>query len=172
MRIRSLLLLALFVLGGANVAGAVKVRSMHDPSVDFSKLKTYRFKLEQGPAEESLDRRIRAEIRSELAKKGFSELPPGDEQPDVLMNYAVGTADQIGPGFAMAATWYGGLVAVSGTQSTISGGILLEMGDPETGKSMWAATYIMRGTTPNALMVMIDRAEKAVRGAFKKYPPR
>ena len=172
MRTRSLLLLALFVLLAPTLAQAAKVRSAHDPDYDFSQVKTYRFKTESGPGEESIDRRIRGEIRAQLAKKGLRELPDGDETPDVLVNYAVGTIDHLGPGFAVAASWYYGLVAVSAGQSTLSGGILIEMGDPETGKGVWAATYIMKGTTPNALIVMIDRVEKAVRGALGKYPPR
>jgi uncharacterized protein DUF4136 len=172
MRVRALALLALFVVFGATVSAAAKVRSQHDPAFDFSKVKTYRFKLETGPAPEGLDRRIRTEIRAQLTKKGLRELPPGEETPDVLVGYAAGSVDQIGPGFQVVAGWYGDLLAVPGNQSTITGGLLIEMGDPKSGKGVWAATYIMRGTTPNALQVMVDRAEKAVRGALSKYPPR
>lgn len=172
MRARALALLALFVVFGATVSGAAKIRSQHDPDFDFSKVKTYRFKIETGPAPEGLDRRIRTETRAQLAKKGLRELPPGEETPDVLVAYAAGSVDHLGPGFQVVAGWYGDLLAVPGNQSTITGGVLIEMGDPKSGKAVWAATYIMKGTTPNALQVMIERVEKAVRGALSKYPPR
>ena len=172
MKTRAAALLALFVLLGATLAGAAKIRSQHDPAFDFSKVKTYRFKLETGPAPEGLDRRIRAETRVQLTKKGLRELPPGEETPDVLVTYAAGSVDHLGPSFQVVAGWYGDLLAVPGNQSTVTGGLIIEMGDPKTDKSVWAASYIMRGTTPNALQVMVDRAEKAVRGALSKYPPR
>ena len=172
MRVRAIALLAVCVVFGATLAGAAKIRSEYDHAFDFSKVKTYRFKIEQGPAPEGLDKRIRTEIRAQLAKKGLRELPPGEETPDVLLAYAAGSADHLGPGFTMAVDWYGGLIGIPGGYSTVTGGVLIEMGDPKTDKSVWAAAYIMKGTTPQALQVMIDRAEKAVRGALSKYPPR
>lgn len=173
MRTRALALLTLFVLFGATVADAAKIRTHHDPKFDFSKVKTYRFKLEQGPGEESLDRRIRAETRAQLAKKGLRELPAGDEPADVLVTYAVGAADTLAPGgFTVEYGWYGELIAVPADFSTVTGGLVIEMGDPQSGKSVWATSYIMRGNNPQSLQVMINRAEKAVRGALGKYPPR
>ena len=173
MRTRVLALLTLFVLLGATLAGAAKIRSQHDPSFDFSKAKTYRFKFEQGPAIEGLDKRIRAETRAQLAKKGLRELPPGEEPADLLVTYAVGSVDHLQPGgFAIDYDWYGTLVAVPQDSSSLTGGLLIEMGDPQTGKGVWAATYIMRGTNPHSMQVMVNNLEKAVRGALGKFPPR
>jgi hypothetical protein len=172
MRTRAFALSALLVLLGADLAAAAKVRSQHDPSFDFSKVKTWRFKVEQGPALEELDRRIRAEIRTQLAKKGLRELPAGDEAPDVLVAYAAGSADTLASGFSVAPGWWGSLWVIPGGDSSVTGGLMIEMGDPETGKGVWAASYVMRGTTPQALQVMYNNAEKAVRGAVGKYPPR
>ena len=173
MKNRVLALLSLFVLLGATLAGAAKVRSQHDPSFDFSKVKTYSFMLEPGPAEEGLDRRIRAEIRKQLTRKGLRELPAGEEPADVLVTYAVGSADTLAPGgFIVDWDWYGQLIAFPADVSSVTGGLLLEMGDPKSGKSVWMATYIMRGNNPHSLQVMINDAEKAVRGALGKYPPR
>ena len=173
MRNRVLALLTLFVLLGATLAGAAKIRSFHDRTFDFSKVKTYRFKLEQGPATEGLDQRIRAETRAQLAKKGLRELPAGEEPADVLVTYAVGSVDILAPGgFTMDYDWYGELIAIPADISSVTGGLLIEMGDPKSGKSVWAASYVMRGNNPNSLQVMVKDAEKAVRGALGKYPPR
>lgn len=174
MRNRVLALLTLFVLLGATLAGAAKIRSQHDPKFDFSKVKTYRFKLEQGPGNEDLDRRIRAETRAQLTKKGLRELPAGEEPADLLVTYAVGSAEALVPaGFVVEYDdWYGGPVIVPGDFSTVTGGLLIEMGDPKSGKSVWMASYIMRGNNPQALQVMAKNAEKAVRGALGKFPPR
>jgi hypothetical protein len=173
MRIRVLALLTLFVLLGATLAGAAKIRSYHDPEFDFSKVKTYRFKLEQGPAIEGLDGRIRTEIRAQLTKKGLRELPAGEEPADVLVTYAAGSVDHLQPGgFIVDYDWYGQVIAFPADLSTVTGGLLIEMGDPKSGKSVWAASYIMRGNNPQSLQVMVGNAEKAVRGALGKYPPR
>ena len=56
--------------------------------------------------------------------------------------------------------------------AVVTAGLIIEMGNPTTDKGMWWASYIMTGNTPQALQVMADRAEKAVRGALGKYPPR
>jgi hypothetical protein len=173
MRTRIVALLTLFVLLGATLAGAAKIRSQHDPTFDFSKAKTYRFKLEQGPATEGLDQRIRAETRAQLTKKGLREIPAGEEPADLLVTYAVGSVDHLQPGgFVVDYDWYGELIAIPADFSSVTGGLLIEMGDPKSGKSVWAATYIMRGNNPNSLQVMVGNAEKAVRGALGKYPPR
>jgi hypothetical protein len=177
MRTRAFALLALFLLVGflvgADRASAAKVRSWHEPTFDFSKVETYRFKLDQVKRNESLDGRILAEIRTQLTKKGLRELPAeSEESPDVLVSYAVGTVDSLSPGFIPVAGWYGTLWAVPGAYSATTGGVLIEMGDPETGKEIWAASYVMKGNNPNALMYMASKVEKAVRGALGKYPPK
>ncbi len=172
MRTRTLALIAIGLLLGSGLASAAKIRCEFDHKVDFSKLKTYRWNVAQGPAEESLDRRVRAEARAELAKKGLQELPPGDQPADLVLRYAVGSVDTLSSGVILESDWYGHLIAVPGSHSIVTGGLLLEMSDPSTGKTLWVATYIMQGNTPQALQVMVDRAEKAVRGVCKKYPPR
>jgi hypothetical protein len=167
-----LILLAGFVLG-ADPANAAKVRSYHDPEFDFSKVKTYQFKVDQAKRNESLDGRIVAEIRAQLAKKGLRELPAdSSDSPDVFVGYAVGTVDTLSPGFIPVAGWYGTLWAVPGAYSAITGGLLVEMGDPATGKEIWAASYVMKGNNPQAIQYMASQVEKAVRGALGKYPPK
>ena len=177
MRTRALALLPfLLLLGlllGVDRAGAAKVKSWHDPGYDFKKVKTWRFKPDRQHRNENLDGRIIQEIRKELAKKGLRELKDdSEEKPDVLVSFQVGTVDTISPGFVAVGDWYGTIWAVPGVDSAITGGVLIEMGDPESGKELWAASYVMKGNNANALQVMASRVEKAVRGALGKYPPR
>ena len=72
------------------------------------------------------------------------------------MNYAAGSADNRSPGGCIVDyDWYGELIAVPGDYSTVTGGLLIEMGDPKSGKSVWAASYVMRGNNPQSLQVMV-----------------
>lgn len=172
MKLRTLLLSTLLVLLGAGLAAAAKVRSWNDPQYDFAKAKTYRWERAEGPGEANLDRRIRAEIASELAKRGLREQAAGEAAADLVVLYVVGAADTLVAGWDVEPGWYGGLVAVPGTDSSVTAGLLVELLDGESGKEVWAASYVMKGNTPGSLQRMIDDAEKAVRGAFKKYPKR
>jgi hypothetical protein len=172
MKLRALLFSTVFLLLGTGVAEAAKVRSWNDPQYDFAKAKTYGWERAEGPAEASLDRRIRAEIASELSKRGLREPAAGEPAADLVVLYVVGTADTLVAGFDVEAGWYGGLVAVPGTDSSVTAGLLVELLDGESGKEVWAASYVMKGNTPGSLQKMVDDAEKAVRGAFKKYPKR
>ena len=54
----------------------------------------------------------------------------------------------------------------------VTGAVLVELDDAKTEKPVWAGAYIMEGNTAQALMVMVDRVEKAVRTVLKKYPPK
>lgn len=172
MNARRLAASALCLLFGTAAAEAAKVRSWQDPQYDFAKPKTYRWESSAGPAEESLDRRIRSEIRSELAKRGLREQTNEGEAADVSVLYITGMADTLVAGVDLDVGWYGGLVAVPGTDSAVTAGILIELLDGTSGDEIWAASYLMKGNTMGALQQMIDDAEKAVRGAFKKFPKR
>jgi hypothetical protein len=149
---------------------ATTVRSGHDPNFDFSKVHTWRWRIEKGPGGELVDDRARAAIRSELAKKGLRELPPGEGQPDVLVSYAVGSADVLAPDWVFDAAYFGAVVGYVGASSHVTGGILIDMADPATEKGVWAASYIMEGGNANALQVMLDKLEKAVHAAIARYP--
>jgi hypothetical protein len=162
---------ALLVLTAA-AAHAADIKSAFDPNVDFSQIKTWRFRIEKGPGGEMVDGRARAEIRSELTKKGLRELPPGDQVPDVLVSYGAGSADTLYPDWQFDASYFGSVIGWIGSGSRVRGGVMVDMGDPKTEKTIWAGVYVMEGNNANALQVMLDRLEKAVRGALKEYPPK
>lgn len=163
-------LLPLALVLGVVIACATTVRSGHDPNYDFSKVKTWRWRIEKGPGGEMVDDRARAAIRSELSKKGLRELPPGDEQPDVVVSYAAGSADILAPDWVFEPAYFGGVFGYVGSSSHVKGGILIDMADAKTEKGVWAAAYIMEGGNANALQVMLDKLEKAVHEAIARYP--
>lgn len=171
-RLPRALLLLLVLVGVAATARAADVKSAFDPNVDFSQLKTWRFHTDKGPGGEMVDGRARAEIRSELNKRGLRELPPGDEAPDMLVSYAVGSADTLYPEWQFDASYFGSVIGWIGSASRVRGGILIDFGNPKTDKTIWAGAYLMEGNNANALQVMLDRLEKAVRGAMKSFPPK
>ena len=172
MKIRSLVVLALLVLLVPSLAAAAKVRSGFDEKYDFSKVKTWRFQVDEGPGGPNVDGRIRAELRTQLAAKGLREVTAKDQPVDVLVLYNVGAADGLVSGFVAEVGWYGDILMVPGGRSVVTGAVLVELDDAETGKPVWAGAYIMEGNTAQALMVMVDRVEKAVRTVLKKYPPK
>jgi hypothetical protein len=165
------LALALAALLGAG-ACATKVHSAHDPAYDFTRVRTWRFRIDKGPASPSVDGRARKAIRTELERKGLRELPPGDETPDVLVSYAAGAMDALQSDWRAEPGLYGTVLVYPGAKSTVTGGVLIEMGDPRTGKAVWEGAYIMQGDNVNAMQVMLDRLEKAVREALAQYPPK
>lgn len=170
---RALALFAVLALCSVTLAQAAKIRERHDTSWDFSKVKTWKFKADKGPGVEDIDLRVRAEVRTQLAKKGLRELKAGDEgSPDVLVVYSIGGVDTLTAGMTITAGWYGDIIAMPGAESRMTAGILLEMQDPAQEKAIWAASYVMTGNSPNTLAVMRDKVEKAVQGTLKKYPPK
>lgn len=169
---RALALFAALFLFSVTLAEAAKIRERHDTSWDFSKVKTWRFKVEKGPGVDDIDVRVRAELRTQLAKKGLRELPLGDPEADVQIVYSIGGVDTLTAGMTITAGWYGDIIAIPGAESRMSAGILIEMQDPAKEQAIWAASYVMTGNNPNVLAVMRDKVEKAVQGTLKKYPPK
>ena len=170
---RALALFAALFLLSVTLAEAAKIRERHDTTFDFSKVKTWRFKVDKGPGVEDIDLRVRAEIRTQLAGKGLREIKAGDEgSPDVLVVYSIGGVDTLTAGMTITAGWYGDIIAMPGAESRMSAGILLEMQDPAKEQAVWAASYVMTGNNPNVLAVMRDKVEKAIQGTLKKYPPK
>ncbi len=88
-RLPPLLLLAIGLLG----CSQFRVRSSHDPSTDWSRMRTYAWLPpdQAAPADQRVqdryfDRRIRADVAKDLTAKGYRPAGSG-EQPDFLLNY-------------------------------------------------------------------------------------
>jgi len=162
----------LALLFAAQPLAAAKVRSGHDTSFDFDAVQTYRWKAEKGPApSEDTDRRIRVTADEVLAKKGLKRVGEGEEA-DVLLVYSVGAEDMLVAGRTAKVGWYGDIWVIGAARSRMSGGILIEMQRPEDGQAVWGATWVQTGNNPDTLMLLVQDAEKAVKKALAKYPPK
>jgi hypothetical protein len=166
-----LLLVPALLLAGATIAEAVKVRTSHDPEVDFSKFHTFRWNTPEGPGGIELDGPLRAAAEKELAARGLERAKSGEEA-DLVLGYLVGYADALVAGFTVTAGWWGDLVAIPGGDSNVSAALMLTLSPPEGGEPVWGGILVAKGTTENALMVMRDRAPKYARKILSNYPPR
>ena len=89
---------------------------------------------------------------------------------DLILSYNVGSSDLLASGFSVDADYWGNLVVVPGNDSNVSAGLILFVSDPESKEALWAGWMILRGTSPQALMVMRDRAPSYVAKILSKYP--
>lgn len=162
MKIRSLVVLALLVLLVPSLAVAAKVRTGFDEKYDFSQVKTWRFQVDEGPGGPNVDGRIRAELRTQLAAKGLREVTAKDQPVDVLVLYNVGAADGLVSGFVAEVGWYGDILGVPGG-ARWSPARCWSSWTTRRPKSRSGRAPTSGGNTAQALMVMVDRVEKAVR---------
>ena len=163
--------LSLLVIGLciAAVAEAAKIKTKNDPSVDYSSFHTYRWKFPSGPTARDVDGPIRAAAVEELAKKGL-RLAADGEEPDLLLEYNAGLADQLVAGVSATVGWYGEFFLYPEGASIITAGVLFLFTDPETSKPIWAGWLMQRGTNEDAAMVMRRSAPKFTRKVLSRYP--
>lgn len=155
----------------ATAAGAEKVQTEHDASVDFSSLHTYRWKTDLGPGPRELDGPIRAAARETLAERGLREVKDG-ETADLVLEYNAGLADQLAAGFALDVDWWGRLVVVPGGDSNVTAGLVFLLTRSSGGEPVWTGWLVQRATNENALVVLRERAPKFAKKILSSYPPK
>lgn len=172
------LFLGLLLLAGCS---SIKTTYDFDPTVDFSKYKTYGYTNEAKslPVQE-LDRaRLLAAIDTELAAKGFTK----SDNPDVLIDLQVkleqkqtATATNTGVGYYGGPYRYGWGAGYGGTthinvENYVDGTLFINMIDKGTEKLVWQG----RGTKTLAENPSPEKKEAnvkyAVKQIFLKYPP-
>jgi hypothetical protein len=170
--------LALFVLAlSASEASAQKVKIDYDRQFEFDTLKTYAWKVH--PAMEA-DPELRASVGAEIVRmavsrelldKGF--LPADGETPDF---YVTGFGSREGRTeiTGSSSTWYSSSPYwAQGWQTYmvrdyVEGTLVLDIVDAETGMLAWRAYCKGAIRNPSKRDKVID---KALRKAFKKFPP-
>jgi hypothetical protein len=167
---QALALSLLLVVATASAADAARVKTQLAPGADLAKRVTYRWDRPAGPGPEGLDEKLRAAAEKTLAGRGLRKAAEGEAKVDLVLSYNVGAADQLAAGFSVDADYWGNLVAVPGNDSNVSAGIVLFVSDPASNEALWAGWMILRGTSPQALMVMRDRAPGYVEKILSKYP--
>jgi len=158
-------------------AGCVSpdVKTDFDPTVDFSRFKTFAFSgltdLDQrGMLDNSLMRqRLENMIGRELQQKGLTQV--GLEQnPDLLVHYWVGVKDKqrsTGPAYS-GYGWGPGYSGVS-TYEYREGTLITDLIEPTKKNLVWRTTIIAE--LEDSTKENVELSEKALKKAFADYPP-
>ncbi|MFY4727848.1 DUF4136 domain-containing protein [Nitrospira sp. BLG_2] len=162
---------------------ALDVKTDFDPTIDFSRFKTFAFTgltdLDQGGIlDNSLIRqRLENMIGKELQRKGLTQV--GLEQnPDLLVHYWVGVKDKQqvhstgttygGYGFGSGYGWGAGYGGVS-TYDYREGTLIVDLVEPTNKTLVWRATMVAE--LENSMKENAELSEKVLKKAFEDYPP-
>jgi hypothetical protein len=159
-----------------------RVRSRHDPSVDFGRLHTYAWMplaevdaADQRVLDRYIDTRIRADAGEALRAKGFR--PADSGEPDFWLNYRLATqpAEDVkrDPGrYFSGAGWYGwpgdeGFYSETYDQGTLYIGVV----DPRTKHLMWLGAAGARLLPHISFEQRVKRVDAAVKQILTSFPP-
>jgi Domain of unknown function (DUF4136) len=173
--------LLLFLLYALPVAAKVAID--FDPTLDFSKYKTFAYiggqeqllRLQLDP--ERLGNQIHSSIVRELTAKGLREVKP-DDNPDLVVRYWVQTQNQVGVGFGSSwgtfgTYWTGHWTFMYTSMETYSrneGMLGIELIDDKTRGLAWRmfATEKLYNRDPDKIWKVAD---KNIKKAFQSYQP-
>jgi hypothetical protein len=166
------------LLGGADLAAAMKVKAEKDPKADLARYQTYRWRAPGSPgsgspaADPSVDQKIRATADAELAKKGLRQLPEGEEPHDLWLSYSVAwSANFVNEGVVYdVGDWVA--VGTDEYRSLDQAMLVLELVDASTDKAVWLGWATQKATTPQGQEALRRVADDAVIKILKKYPSR
>jgi hypothetical protein len=164
---------------------AAKVATDFDPSLDFSKCKTFAYiggvenldRMQMNP--ELLGNRIHRSVTRELTTKGLHEVTP-EENPDLVVRYWVDTqvAPQVSTGsstnWGTYGSYYGyhwGSIYYSMTANSTRQGLLgIELINAKTKDLAWRlfVSAKLYHTDPNKIW---KTADDNIKSAFQDYPP-
>ena len=153
------------------VAFAQKVDVDSDPSVDFSKFKTYAWTGGTPSPNPLGEERIKAAVDEHMAAAGLTK---ATSNPDVVIATHVLTKEEkeiISTGYGYGAGYYrwGGGMSTATVNTYLQGTLVLDMYDASTKKLAW------RGSGTDTASDKADKnAKKVVKALdkmFKAYPP-
>ena len=152
------------------------VESQVDPTVDFAQYKTYSFSTTASDIPEGftsghlfnsiMQRRIRAELYQELAKKGFTQVARGDA--NFIISFSTGARQDVDAVRADDGKTEPG--AVGGSASAVTrGALVIHFIDPKTKKVLWQgwAEAVMKAGED-----LDEKVRAAVREVMKQFPPK
>jgi hypothetical protein len=178
-----LLLLVGMVLLLSPVPAAGKLAVDFNPSLDFSKFKTFTFiggveqlvRMQLNP--DQLNNRIHRAVTRELTAKGLREVKP-DENPDLVVRYWVNTEKSVD--MATTANWgvygsyYGyhwGFIYYSmDTYTNHQGTLGIELIDEKARDLAWRLFVSVRIIQTDSDKIW-KTADSNIQNAFKRYPP-
>jgi hypothetical protein len=162
---------------------SLDVKTDHDPTVDFSRFKTFAFSgltdlNQRGVLDNSLIRnRLETMIGRELQQKGLTQIPL-DQNPDLLVHYWAGVKDKqqvqsTGPayggyGWRGGYGWGAGYSGVS-TYEYREGTLIMDLVEPSKKDLIWRASVVTE--LEDSVKENVELTEKAIKKAFEDYPP-
>jgi len=175
---KHLILAAAAALLLAACASTPTVKTDHDPSVDFSKYRTYTWGLKPRAASPLVSQRIVDGVNARLHALGWTESADGqvtlaanvvNTQKQTIDTFYTGTG--MG-GWGWRGGWGGGM-AMGSAQSTVHtydvGTLVLDMFDTSTKQAIWRGTA--SGTVPNTTEKVNAAVEAGLTKLFVGFPP-
>jgi hypothetical protein len=167
------------VLAALVGCAGLDVDTDYDPSVDFTKLKTYDWAPSQpdGTTDELADKRLRVAVDNELGKRGYVL---ASDAPDFLVSAVVTTqtttAGSVGVGASVGIpVGHGGTVSLGGGKSKprmkTEGTLVLDFLDAKSRSLMWkgSATAAIKDVSPEEQQTRISRV---VADVLAEFPPK
>jgi hypothetical protein len=178
-RLTLLLLPAIVLLG----CSQFRVRSSHDPSTDWGRMRTYAWLPpdQAAPADQRVqdryfDRRIRTDVASDFAARGYRPAESG-QQPDFLLNYRLSSepasvvrADPGGNwGGVWSANWMAGGAAYY-TDNYDEGTLYIAALDPTSKRIVWVGLAQARLVPTMSFERKKKRFDAAVHQILQRFP--
>lgn len=175
---KHLILAAAAALVLAACASSPTVKTDHDPSVDFSKYRTYTWGMKPTATSPLVSQRIVDGVNARLRAIGWTESPDGqvtlaghvvNSQRQTIDTFYTGTG--MG-GWGWRGGWGGGM-AMGSAQSTVRtydvGTLVLDMFDTGTKQAIWRGTA--SGTVPSTTERVNAAVEAGLDKMFVGFPP-
>jgi len=172
---------ALILLLALAIPAAAKITVDFDPTLDFSKFKTFAFiggvenlvMIQWNP--DLINTRIHRMVVRELEKKGLHEVNP-DQNPDLVVRYWANPESQVN--VAVMGNWgayspfivggwssvYNAVASSAGRQNTL----IVDLISPRTKALAWRAYLVRKLSDPDKDW---KKAEDEFTEGFKSYPP-
>jgi hypothetical protein len=180
-RVRTLLLLVPLVLALAGCS-QFAIRSDHDRTADFTRLRTYAWlplgdvaPADQRVLDRYIDARIRSAVDAELGAKGCR--PAGSEPPDFFLNYRLVTESTEqqrtdSRSYLLGARWDGWSGIETVYRDTYREGTLyLAVLDGRTKRMIWIGAASARILPHISLEKRAKRVDAAVHQILDRFPP-
>lgn len=176
MRLRLLLLVG--TLAATGCASTPEIRSDHDPSFDFTSLRTYSWVYSQPPSGMNplVYQRVHDSIDRSLAARGFTQASPGD----FAVAFTLGRRDRVqvtdfgpygpfypgwGVGFRRGWAWQYNQVDI---RNVTDGSLAIDIFDVASRRPIWHGTATQEIRPGSVDQQLIDTA---VDGVLARFPP-
>jgi hypothetical protein len=159
----------------------VRVSTDHDPSADFTSMRSYAWLDDRSGVDEDregvsslLDRRIRSAIESELGEKGLTRADRADAAILVAYRLSVETkldVDTIHTSAGYGVGWYVGMASQTIVSEYEEGTLLIDLIEASSKQLVWRGTGEARLRESPSPEQREERVRQAVREILANFPP-